>query len=238
MKKWNYLVTIVALMALCLGAYTLGKGQRNSDLQGQIDDLLGQMGGLVGMTVENEKLIAEINGQLAIEAALRREAENKNVVLEKKNAGLLAENADYKKQIAAMPDAQIVVEMGRRIGDENVGNVGVPPYRFGLTRPGGERTVAIFKDAETYFTLAENRLEQINTFQFRVNSLEASLEKESEKTRIEKKDKEDAMKLLGDTKVTLEKVKKDMKLNTAKKVGTGVAIGVALAVVIHSLFGK
>lgn len=238
MKKWNYLVTIVALLALALGAYSLGKGQRDSDLQGQIDDLLSQMGGLVGVQIENDKKVAELNGLLAIEVMQRKDAENRNIVLENKNAGLLVENADYKRQIAEMPDAQIVVEIGRRVGDENVGNVGVPPYRFGLTRPGGEKTVAIFKDAETYFTLAENRLEQINTFQFRVDSLQKSLEKETEKTRIEHDGKVDAMNLLKDTKFTLEKVQKDMKLGTFKKVATGFGIGVATAVVIRALFGK
>lgn len=238
-NKWSTIVAVVALLAVVLGAYNMGKSQRNSDMQGQIDDILSQMGGLLGLNIELEKQKAEIEGFLAIEKANRQIEAEKYAALEHKNAGLLAQNAEYKKQIANMTDAQVVTEIGLKVGEENVASItAIPPFSFGLTRVGGEKTVAIFKDAETYFSLAESRLLQIGTFQARVNSLELSLDKETALCNSETAAKNDAIKTLGDAKTVLENVRKDLKKSRLVNTAKGAALGVAFAVVVHSLFGK
>jgi len=137
------------------------------------------IGTLTEKLKEYEKTIAVsdaaivLNNQIiAEEKKLYEQAEAKIKEIEAANAALLAQNETLHQQITTLPDDDIVQKMGTYIGAKNVA---VWLKGFTLTRIGGEKSLGLFYDKDTYFTLAKNRLDEMTKKDEQITSLNISL---------------------------------------------------------------
>jgi len=199
---------------------------RSKTLDKNVAQLKEDVAGLKDQAKVDAVQLAANSKELADGKKERETLASENTQLHSQNATVIAERDEYKRQLKMMTDIQIAEEMGKRIGAEEVGVVVSGNFRFSLTRVGGEKTVAIFKDAEVYFTLSQNQSKEIGNLNITVKSLESSLKTEENSTAIEHEGRVRA-------EFTLDKAMKDVttlvgqkKLNRwmGRLEGVGVAV--------------
>jgi hypothetical protein len=238
MEKLLVVIMVVLLLVVGGVAYYVGTGHANSGLQKQVNDLITKINELVARVAKDDVQIAELQTQRDTEKALRIEKEKANQVLEAKNAGLIIENTEFKKQIKLMTDIQLAEQIGKWIGQAEVQVALVDKWHFSLTRVGGENTVAIFKDRDTYFSLANNRLEQITNLTVSNQSLEKDLTLSEGQTKIALSGRDDAVKALLESKDTIKDLNKKLRLSFIKNGAIGIGAGIIVTAVVFSLVKK
>lgn len=201
------------------------------DLKTSIEDLRKQK------ALDDEEHI-KTEAALSFERELRTKSEARNTELEKKNAGLLAENASFRDQIKTWNDAQLVTEMAKVVGDTEVGSVLNGQWHFSLTRVGGERTVGRFKDAETYFNLSQNQALQISEKSIQIVSLNNSLALQTAETKRESDGRVAALSKLDDAESTIGKMQKASAKDKRNAALKGGAVASVLFLLLHTIFGK
>lgn len=238
MEKLLIVIMVVLLLVVGGVAYYVGTGHANSGLQKQVNDLITKINDLVARVAKDDVQIAELQTQRDAEKALRVEKEKANQILEAKNACLIIENIEFKKQIKLMSDIQLAEQIGRWIGQAEVQVALADKWHFSLTRVGGENTVAIFKDKDTYFSLAANRLVEMNNKDVAIGSLEKDLTLSEGQTKIALSGRDEAVKDLIEAKDTIKDLNKKLRLSFIKNGAIGIGVGAVLGVIVFSLVKK
>lgn len=236
--KLVLVLAVVLLLVVGAVAYYVGTGHANAGLQKQVNDLITKINDLVSRVAKDDIQIATLQTERDAERAQRLVLEGENKVLESKNQGLLVENAEYKKQIKQMSDIQLAEQMGQWIGQKEVTALINGQWHFSLTRPGAEATLAIFKDRDTYFSLATNRLEQITKLTASNESFQRDLTASESQTKLALAGRDEAVQTLVEAKDTIKALNKQLRLNRWTKVGEGVLIGAVITTVVFSLTKK
>jgi cell division protein FtsB len=243
-EKLVLVLAIILFLFVGAAGYYFGTGHSNTQLQKQITDLLTKITELTGRIAKDDAIIASNDVTIAQGVKDKEALQAKNTVLEAKNIGLMTENTEYKKQIKQMTDIQLANEIGSRIGPNEVQMFISGQWRFSLTRTGGEKTVSIFKDAETYFTLASNRKTELDNANLALKSMDVALTASQDSTKLALGARDEAVGLLGESKVTIGDLNKDnlrlsRKLKLSKFTNTGIGVGVGVvAVILFNSFKK
>lgn len=237
-KSQTWLVGGLCLLLLVACYFLFIKPLPNPALQNQITDLKEQVKELTDKDVKREAAVAVINNNLEKEHEARVASEARVQKLESSNKTLLAENAAYRERIKQMPDIEIASEIGTRIGPEEVSVDIHYQWTFSLTRRGGESTLEIFKNAETYFTLSENRGVEIKELNIQIGSLKTSVELEKQSTALEKQGKEEAQFSLTQAMNTVNNLNKSLKWERTKGYITGAVIGIAVGIIVEGFLKK
>lgn len=244
-EKLVLVLAVILFLFVGAAGYYFGTGHSDAVLEKQITDLMAKIKALTEQVIHSDAVIAQKDQVIAINEKDIADLQAKNNVLEGKNTALLAENAAYKNQIKQMADIQLAKEMSNWIGPNEVQVFVLNQWHFSLTRLGGEKTVSIFKDAQTYFTLAENRLVQLNNEKAATKDCQTALEASKDSTKLALFDRDQAMGLLTEAKGTIHdlnsenlKLNRKLTLSKWKNTGIGIAAGVAIGLVVHSLTAK
>lgn len=238
MEKLLIVLAVVLFLVVGGVAYYVGTGHANSGLQKQVNDLIAKINDLVSRVVKDDIQIAALQTERDSEKALRLVEFAKNQILERTNQGLIVENIEYKKQIKLMSDIQVAEQMGKWIGQSEVQAFIIGQWHFSLTRPGGEKTLEIFKDRDTYFSLATNRLEQITTKDTTIKSLETDLSLSEGQTKIAIAGRDEAVSTLLEAKETIKDLNKKLRLSFLKNGAIGIGAGAIVTAVVFSLVKK
>jgi len=241
-EKLVMMLAIILFLFIGAAGYYFGTGHNNAQLQKQITDLLTKITELTGRVAKDDAIIAHNDVTIAQGVKDKEELQAKNTVLEAKNTGLITENAEYKKQIKQMTDIQLASEIGSRIGPNEVQVFISGQWHFSLTRIGGEKTISIFKDAETYFTLAINRKTELDNVNLALKSMDMALTASQDSTKLALGARDEAVGLLGESKVTIGDLNKDnlrlsrkLKLSKFTNTGIGAGLGIVAVIVFSSL---
>lgn len=125
MEKLLIVLAVVLFLVVGGVAYYVGTGHANSGLQKQVNDLIAKINDLVSRVVKDDIQIAALQTERDSEKALRLVEFAKNQILERTNQGLIVENIEYKKQIKLMSDIQVAEQMGKWIGQSEIGRAHV-----------------------------------------------------------------------------------------------------------------
>lgn len=234
------LIVVMVLLVVVVGAvaYYVGTGHANSGLQKQVNDLITKINDLVAKVAKDDIQIAELQTERDAERSLRIQKEAENQKLEAANATLLVQNAEYKKQIKLMTDIQLAEQIGKWIGQAEIQVALVDKWHFSLTRVGGENTLGIFKDRDTYFTLSNNQAVEINNLKASNESFQRDLTASEGQTKIALNGRDEAVKALTEAKTTIQDLNKKLRLSFIKNSAIGAGVGVVVGVIVFSLVRK
>jgi hypothetical protein len=231
MKKF-----VVVVVVLVIGAYVVVRMLSPvPGLKRELQELRQTVATLNLRETQREAELAVLRSKLEDEEKNRKLSEARVQELEGEQAQLLQENTLYKQQIHQLNDVQIAEQIGSRIGQEEVGVEIRSKWTFTLTRLGGEKTLGIFKDERTWFSLAESRGTEIVELKGQVESLNVSLKLEQQITLQERQGKEEAKAALAQSMSTLHDVQKASIRKSTKSFLTGALVG---AVVVGVLTWK
>jgi len=237
-EKILVVVMVVLLLVVGAVAYYVGTGHANAGLQKQVNDLIAKINDLVSRIAKDDIQIANLQTERDTEKVQRLEYAAKNQALERSNQGLIIENTEYKKQIKLMTDIQLAEQMGKWIGQSEVQAFVNGQWHFSLTRPGGEKSVELFKDRDTYFTLATNRLEQMNSKDASIASLEKDLGLSEGQTKLALSGRDEAVKDLIEAKDAIKGLNKSLRIARWTNTGKGLLVGAVITTVVFSLVKK
>ena len=236
----KFLIIIMVVLLLVVGgvAYYVGTGHANSGLHKQVNDLITKINDLVAKVAQDDVQIANLQTERNAEKALRVEKEKENTALHSANANLIVENAEFKKQIKLMSDIQLAEQIGKWIGQAEVQVALVNKWHFSLTRVGGENTLSIFKDRDTYFSLSINQATEIGNLKASNESFGRDLTASESQTKIALDGRDEAIRDLIEAKGTIKDLNKKLRLSFFKNAGLGIGAGAIITTVIFNLVKK
>jgi len=229
------IVTIVVVAGLCLFFYVQGKDDANTNLNQRIGELVVQVADLKDQKTKDDAEHIKTEVALELERATRTKSEAKVSTLEAANSKLLADNASYREQLKHWDDRVVATEMAKHIGTDEVVAELRGAWHFSLTRIGGERTLGLFNDAETNFTLAENRKLQLIEKDSQIASLHVSVELKTVETKRESDGRAEALKKLDEAVVLITDQKKLLRRKKMEQFLKGTAVGIIIAETIYAL---
>jgi hypothetical protein len=226
-----FIIMFVAL--LCLFFYVQGKKDTNAQLNERITSLVDEVKGIRDQKAADDAEHVKTEAALEFEREMRIKSETKVGELEAANVKLLSDNKLYREQLKAWSDNALASEMGKRIGEHEVIAELRGLWHFSLTRLGGENTLSIFKDAETNFTLAENRRLELVEKDSQIGSLNVSVELQKAETKRESDGRIKALKELDNAVEIISDQKKELRRKQLEQFLKGTAIGIIIVELIH-----
>lgn len=235
-----WLVASILLPCAVAGVWSLidGANTRADRLADEVRDLKSGIADLREQKAIDDSEHIKTQAALEFEREYRQKSEAKNAQLESENSQLRADNLSYKEQLKAWSDDVLAAEIAKRVGEEEATAELRGRWHFSLTRLGGERTVGIFKDAETYFSLSENQKLQLVEKDSQISSLGTSLALQTAETKREADGRVAALGKLDEAEVTIDKMAKTRASEKRKATLKGGVAGAVIVLFIHFLFGK
>lgn len=174
---------------------------------------------------ESKSIIGELQSQIDVEVDTRKNLEKKIASLEEKNVALLTELDKYKQQTVSLDDVSLAGRIGDFIGASEISVIKLDKYSFSLTRIGGERTLSLFYDSKAYFSLANQRLEQIRLYEEKEQSYLKTIELKDVEIGVYKRTVEEANKVIVDYDKTVAGLLRKNSKNKLAWFGRGVLLG-------------
>jgi len=230
------ILTIILLVSLGLSAwYIVTKNNESAVIKADNQKLREEIKKDREDQAQRDKENLVLKAKLESEKNERIKSDAAILDLQKQMAVIQAEADKYREQIPQMTDAKLMADIGNKIGAENIGMALGDKYRFSLTRPGGEKTAAVFSERDEYFSLVIKKDAEIKEAQGKVKSLDNSLVTLQKITDNEHAGRISAEANVSDLLDRLSKTEKGMTGGKIKAFGWGALGGAAVASILFSL---